>query len=204
MSYNYIDFGDLVKRYLANEKRFTWNLTCQDGEHIIKVDRPNDLKRPIDLWIDGQHVSTIQYNGSKITPYMKYPFECGGEQILMVMAEGKIDLVYRGHFVKRGWEYFPKHRLSARFVGIMMLVCLAPLLLFAFPLPWTTSDGLAFAAILTSLTSLSFAFGMFTTNKSRFATPQHKKRKLILLGCASWLCFFLNYLLIGVLVGSVL
>ena len=211
-------FGKKWKNYFAEVKRYIWQLTCQDGEHTIKIDWPRDLKKPIDIWVDGRHIITVQIDlqqlpttmsednqhisttvlpnglisstahfvGPAFWPRLEYPFECGGEQVLMVLGNSKIDLVYQGHLVQRGHEYLPDYCPPKQLVVRMMGICMASLLLFAIPLPWTTLQGTLIGLLCAAITSLITIGMMYTQTRTVFDSPKQKKRNLILITCVGW------------------
>lgn len=103
---------------------FKWMVNTESGEHEVFL-KMKGAREPMELFLDKRRVETIQFTGKAVVPSMEYNFACGDERLTLVLHGSKVDIVYKGMFVKKKTEYRPKEKLSIVYKAFTVLLAIA-------------------------------------------------------------------------------
>ena len=99
-----------------------WTIECADGRHSIGLRLGEDIRMGKSIYIDGDYLTNITYEGRKFLPEDTYDFECHGEQVKLVFYRNKVYLVHRGmiHGTKKKYDPDRKFPMIVRILLTLM------------------------------------------------------------------------------------
>ena len=175
---------------------FKWVVNTESGEHEVFL-KMKGAREPMELFLDKRRVETIQFSGKAVVPSMEYNFACGDERLALVLHGSKVDIVYKGVFVKKKIAYRPEEKLSPIYKAFCVLLAVA-----------AVSEIYIFNSLFGAISNnvvyfLALAMIMFSTviAYNNVTSPFHTKRGKALWGICgalwSWLVTFAVLMFFG-------
>ena len=176
---------------MLRDKKHFWQIETSDGKHNIKVIRQLNLRRcivdPIEIYVDGAQVATLQPSGGKMITKIEYDFLCGDETVRLVLHGRDIDIVHRGMLVGNEREYNPQEKLPLAVSIILMILTLSAIV----GIPWLNSiapfpPGFLFNC-LTTIMIVLWTFLTFSNLTSPIRTKLQKIFWSVAFAICAWL-----------------